>query len=386
MIKIYEKVDCCGCSACFNICNRNAIRMVADKEGFEYPKVNDKDCINCGRCEKVCPVICRKNIDLGQKNYKDLHALRHKNESILASSSSGGAFFAIAEYVVSNGGYVIGAAYSDDMVVQHVVASTLEECAKLQGSKYSQSDAKDVFPKIKDLLKEGKMVLFTGTPCQVDGLRNYLSKPYDTLITMDVVCHAVPSPMIFREYVDYVSRKIGKRLKNIAMRDKRIYGWSHRFSYRYDFHNNTSIYDSPKVENWGRLFFSRLIDRPSCHDCRYTNLFRPGDITVADFWDDDNLRPDIKSTKGTSLFIVNSDNGIKVLEAICPKLEVWAITEQEAMQPCLIHPTTVNPKRKDFWEYYNEKGFDAAYNRFFKNSILKRIKRHLRSLLKRKKF
>ena len=355
--------------------------MTIDDEGFEYPSIKESLCVECGLCEKICPIVNRKNRDLEDKVYKRLYAIRHKDEEILSRSSSGGAFFAIAKYVIDNNGYVVGAAYSDNMVVQHMIASTLEECVKFQGSKYSQSDVKDIFPQVKSLLKKGRMVLFTGTPCQVDGLKRYLLKPYDTLVTMDVVCHAVPSPMIFREYVDYVNKKLSGRLKGIVMRDKRIYGWSHRYSYRYDFHNDRSIYDSPKVENWGRLYFSKLIDRPSCHECKYTNLFRPSDITVADFWDDNNLRPDIKSRKGTSLFIVNSDNGTKVFEAIRQDLDVWSITEQEAMQPCLMYPTPANHRREEFWKYYHKKGFNAAYRKYFEDSLWQKTKKKIKAFV-----
>lgn len=167
------------------------------------------------------------------------------------------------------------------------------------------------------------------------------------------------------------------------MRDKSTRGWSHTFTYRYDLADGRSLVDQDKTVNWGRLFFSKLIDRPSCHECKYTNLNRASDITVADFWDDGNMRPELRSSRGTSLLMVNSDAGEKMMDKIRYHMALSEITEQQSLQPCLQRPTTSNPRRAQFWNDYLEHGFDYVYSKYFDDSAYQKFKNIIKKILKR---
>ena len=381
MIQIKDKADCCGCTACASVCAHDAITMQPDKEGFLYPIVNTRQCTNCGLCDNVCPVIHRKKIDR-KSNQQALYAARHKNKEILMNSSSGGAFFALVELIMKKGGIVCGVEYSSSMEVRHAFAETIEDCKRFMGSKYVQSNINEIYPQIKSYLKANRYVLFVGTPCQVEGLNLYLRRQYDTLLTADLVCHAVPSPLIFKDYVDFVNRKNRGNLQAIDMRYKSTWGWSHRFSYRYSFDTSKSICDPSDISNWGRLYFSRLIDRPSCHNCKFTNFHRSGDFTIADFWDDTHKRQDLYSSDGTSLFLVNTEKGMKCISELSENIDLWTISPEEAWQPCLEKATISSPQRVLFWKDYENKGFNFVYRKYFTDSYKIRLKRKVKQFLK----
>lgn len=381
MILITDKTQCCGCTACANVCTHDAITMQPDEEGFLYPVLNMDLCIDCGLCEKSCPIIKRNSVIL-VPNQKALYAARHTDRDTLLNSSSGGAFWALAEFVLNKGGIVCGVEYSPAMVVRHAFAETLEDCKRFMGSKYVQSDVNGIYSKIKSYLNNNRYVLFVGTPCQVEGLNLYLRKKYNTLITADLVCHAVPSPLIFQEYVALVNKKMRSNLQSIDMRYKSICGWSHRYSYKYTFDTCKSICDPSNISNWGRLYFSKLIDRPSCHACRFTNFCRSGDFTLADFWDDSERRTDLHSTDGTSLLLINSDEGLELIDELSATLTLWPINQEEAWQPCLEYATCQSPLREQFWNDYRLKGFLFVYRKYFTDSHIVRIKRYIKRYLK----
>lgn len=304
MIRIINKEDCCGCSACVSICPKTAINFIQDSEGFNYPHVDVDKCVECGLCEKTCPIIQRKSIDKTVANPLQYKAVRIKDKKILSESSSGGAFSILADIIFDLNGCVCGVEYSEEGLPHHIIIDSKAELYKLRGSKYVQSNILGIFPAIKQRLLKGQYVLFSGTSCQVDGLKKYLRKDYANLLTVDLVCHSIPSPLIYKEYLTYCSKKLKKEIVSIDMRYKKTYGWSHRYSYRYCFKDGKSVIDSPFVVNWGRLFFSEMINRPSCGVCQYANLNRVSDFTVADFWDDDKKRTDIYSKEGTSLLSI----------------------------------------------------------------------------------
>lgn len=380
MIQIINKTDCCGCTSCASICAHNAISMVPDETGFLYPVVDKKKCTECKLCEKVCPIIHRKTTDL-TPNQIEYIALRIKNKDLLQKSSSGGAFMALSLYILKQGGIICGAKYSDNAKVIHDFAEDKERAEAFMGSKYSQSDIRGIFKKIKLYLQSNRLVLFTGTPCQVHGLKAYLRKKYDNLITVDLVCHAVPSPLIFEQYIKYCSEILGSKITSIDMRCKTPYGWGHKTSYRYHLENGEKIINPDKIEIWNRIFFSKLVDRPSCHDCKYTNYNRCSDITIADFWDDKRNRPDIYSKEGTSLCLINSIQGKEILDNIKDEVEIWTISKKESEQPCLLYPTPSNPKRDIFWKDYHEKGFKYIYMKYFTDSYYVRFKKLLKTLV-----
>lgn len=376
MINIESKDKCCGCTACASICPKQAIQMEADEEGFLYPNVYQHKCVDCHLCEMVCPIIFRDDLEVNSKPLKYL-AARLNNFSELMASSSGGVFWALAKEIVARKGIVVGAEYSKDVSVIHGFAENIEDCKKFRGSKYSQSDITGCFKKIKFFLESGRTVLFSGNPCQVEGLKRYLNKTYENLMTVDLVCHAVPSPKFFREYCDYVNLVFKKELVAINMRDKADHGWSHKYSYRYIFADGTEEVDSTKISNWGRLFFSQYINRPSCHSCRFSNLQRPGDITLADFWDDEHNRRDVVDKYGTSLVLINTEKGSKLFDAVRSSLNVFEVSERDSLQPSLVRRTPSKLDRAQFWAYYQRKGFLKTYKKYFSDSIFAKMKKFI---------
>lgn len=382
MIRIINKEDCCGCSACISICPKTAINFIQDSEGFNYPHVDVDKCVECGLCEKTCPIIQRKSIDKTVANPLQYKAVRIKDKKILSESSSGGAFSILADIIFDLNGCVCGVEYSEERLPHHIIIDSKAELYKLRGSKYVQSNILGIFPAIKQRLLKGQYVLFSGTSCQVDGLKKYLRKDYANLLTVDLVCHSIPSPLIYKEYLTYCSKKLKKEIVSIDMRYKKTYGWSHRFSYRYCFKDGKSVIDSPFVVNWGRLFFSEMINRPSCGDCQYANLNRVSDFTIADFWDDDKKRIDIYSKEGTSLLLVNTEKGINALESCQNNFYSWNITKEEALQPCLCHTTKPSDKRDEFWDFYYKNGFENSYNRYFADTKYVILKKIIKKIIK----
>lgn len=376
MIKINKLSDCTGCSACASICSRKAIVMSADREGFLYPNIDLKKCVDCGLCEKVCPV---KNRDANCQNTHviDFYAARNRDKDILFKSSSGGMFYALAEMVIKENGIVVGAKYDENLNVIHAIVESLDECKHLMGSKYSQSEIGTVYQEIKQHLVNGRKVLFTGTPCQVHGLRLFLRKQYPNLLCCDLVCHAVPSPLIFKNYKLFIEKIYHRRLTSISMRDKEKRGWSHDFSYVFNFVDGKRICDSKKIVNWGKIFFSRFINRPSCYHCRYSNMDRVGDITIADYWDDSHRRNDIYSKDGTSLVLINTESGISAWEHVRDSLSYWKLSEADAIQPCLLRPTPEPENRSAFWAFYLKHGFIKTYYTFFHVPYWKILKKQL---------
>lgn len=363
MIHINNKEDCCGCTACESICGTKAITLKSDEEGFLYPTVDIDKCIDCHLCEKVCPIIFRKNQDV-TINSQQYYALRHKDEKVLKKSSSGGAFSVLSSLVLSKGGVVIGATYDEKMEVRHIMVKSIENLPRICGSKYVQSDILGLFQTLKKMLDKGILVLFSGTPCQVEGLNLFLRKKYKNLITIDIVCHAVGSPKLFKEYIGYLETKLKNKVTWMNMRDKDNYGWGHRFSQRAWTKNGKSISEKDGFFPWWNIFYSHMTNRPSCHECKFTNFSRPGDITIADFWDDRNLRPELHSIKGTSVCIVNSEKGGQLLNDAHKSADIWEITKEQAWQPCLETPTLANEKREEFWKMYEKEGLVKAYEKF----------------------
>lgn len=332
MIKIKNNEDCCGCTACGSICPTGAIGLAADSSGFLYPRVDASLCCGCGKCEAVCPIAGRVVREIEKPV---VYALRHRDRDILMRSSSGGAFFPLAGYVIGKGGVVCGVDYDENMRVVHSFAESLDGCIRFQGSKYSQSDLRGIFPRVAQYLREGRALLFTGTPCQVDGLNRFLQEDgvdCTNLLTADLVCHSVPSPARFAEYVEAVGKCYGSRVVRIEMRDKSHFGWGHVNSYIYTFADGRKVHNPKEFTCWQDIFESRTISRDSCFACRYTNFDRPGDFTIGDFWDNDNHRPDLKSPDGTSVIVVNTRKAAKVLEAIRPEVELWDVERDAYMQ------------------------------------------------------
>lgn len=260
MIIIDDKTNCSGCHACANACPKNCISMVSDEEGFWYPQVNKEKCIDCGLCEKVCPIIHKWQPDDSRKT--TAIAAINLNEEIRLESSSGGIFTLKAEKIIDQGGVVFGAAFSDDFKsVRHICVDNKADLEKLRGSKYVQSKISDTYKHAKEYLDSGRKVLFSGTPCQIGGLYSYLRKPYENLLTQDIICHGVPSPMVWEKYVEKCERKAASEMQRVFFRHKK-YGWK-SYSMAMEFTNHTKYIRTLLEDPYMRLFLSNSCLRPS---------------------------------------------------------------------------------------------------------------------------
>ena len=308
---INKYIICAGCRCCEKICPVNAIEMKENKEGFIEPVVNEEKCISCGLCLKRCPQINKLEIEgIEQKAY----ATQNKNKEDLKISSSGGMFIAFAKNIISQDGVVYGAAYDQNLKVNHIRVENIEELKLLQGSKYVQSDTADTFEQTKNDLISGRKVLFSGTPCQIAGLKQYLGKDYENLYTIDIVCHGVPSRKLFEKYKNSLEAKENSKIDQFDFRDKTEKGWG--LNLRIKYQNNKVTKKASCFDSYYKSFLAGNTYRRCCYDCKYANLNRVGDITIADFWgiEETNSKIDIK--KGVSAVIVNSRKGQKIFEDI----------------------------------------------------------------------
>ncbi len=300
--------QCVGCGACYNSCSTGAVKMVPDAEGFLYPKINNDLCVNCKACEKACP---EGKISFSNTKPKAYYAYS-KDLDVLQGSSSGGTFSHIAQYILSQNGAVIGAAFDKSYVVYHTVVESIDDLYKLRTSKYVQSDTNDVYLMTKKLLKEGRYVLFTGTPCQTAALRQYLSKDYDNLYVQDIICHGVPSPGVWQEYLSQAPNS--SEISSVSFRDK-TEGWG-RYSVKFTYNDNTEHRELASNNIYIKAFLSNLSLRPSCYSCKFKGLGRVSDITLADYWGVSSVHPELANVQGVSLILTHSEKGEKLLSKI----------------------------------------------------------------------
>lgn len=370
ILDIIKEKKCVGCTSCVNVCHQKALQMNVDEEGFQYPQWDNSKCVKCGLCDKVCPVLFREKKSFTQKNNL-CYAARNKNADILMQSSSGGVFSALVTYVIDKNGVVFGVRYDEKMSVVHSFSETRDGCKSFRGSKYVQSDLTNVFLKVEEFLSQGRIVLFVGTPCQVEGLNLFIGNKNSNLITVDLICHSVASPKIFKEYIEYINKNQSDTLLNINMRYKAgPNGWGHKFDYSYEFVSGRKFVNLNGIVNWGIFYFGGMIKRPSCDYCCYCNNQRSGDITLADFWDDNKKRMDIYSHLGTSFVMINTKKGVEVFESIKKQLLYWSVDEGDVNQPRLVKLVKSSAKkREEFWKYYKRHGFEKTYKYFYTNSI-----------------
>ncbi len=379
MQKITQLKNCSGCHACYNACPVGCISMEYDGEGFLYPKIDKEKCINCGKCEKVCPVI---------NEYKDgkkgtAYACINKDESVREKSSSGGVFTLIAEYVLDNGGVVFGAAFDEEFNVVHTKVDNKEDLDKLRGSKYVQSSIGSAFKQAKDCLEEGRLVLFTATPCQISGLKAFLGCEYDNLITQDIICHGVPSPKVWQKYIAFREKSAGAKTRRIFFRHKR-YGWK-IFSVLFEFSNNTEYIKILYDDFYIRGFLANLYLRPSCYDCHSKSVFRQSDITLADFWGIENVMSQMDDNKGTSLVLVNSSKGKQVFEKIFEKMNYKMVDIDEALKynSSAYKSVDMPKKRSVFMKLIDKYEFDVLIKKCIPSRPFRKVFRKIKNIVKR---
>lgn len=349
-IQSQDPSDCCACRACEQICLHKALHFDEDKEGFLYPVLNKELCVDCGLCGKVCPMM---NADQTQHDEGEAYVAQNVDAEDLRTSSSGGGFIAIAKYVLDKGGVVYGAAYQSSPVVAHERVEHVEDLEKLKGSKYVQSDTRDVYSQVKQDLRNGRWVYFTGTPCQVAGLKLFLRKEQDKLITSDLICHGTPSPRIFQNTVRHMEESLNADFRNYSFRDKKVRGWScssSSSSYKHRTKSNEIYVNySRDMEAYFKAFISGHLMRMNCYQCPFANSRRCGDITLADFWGVRRQMPDFPAIhKGVSLLIANGDKGKRLMSELKASFHIRPVSMEDAMETNtnLRQPTPFTEERK----------------------------------------
>lgn len=379
MIEVNKKQDCCGCTACAAICPKDAIIMKEDNEGFLYPEVDRNVCVNCRLCEQVCPI---KNYRSKSSNPKQKAAIvQNKDQNICRQSTSGGAFTPIAEYVIDRGGIVFGVAIDDTYRVKHIGVTNKEDLEKFRNSKYVQSDMGDTYKRVKYNLEKGTLVCFSGTPCQIEGLLGYLSKSYDNLILVDVVCRAVPSPGVWRKYIDMETSSRGEC--TVRFRDKAL-------GYQYstmEIKDENGLVTRGGIESqpWLRMFFSGMIIRPSCTVCHFRNRYRSSDFTIWDCFNISRIDRKFNEDVGTTRVLIHSKKGEKIFEEIRDKFKCKMISCEKAIEGVRemeISPD-MNEKHAEFFYDYSQLSMEELLEKYFPTTVKVKVKKNIRLILNR---
>lgn len=373
----YRKEDCNGCGICTLICPKSAIKMVEDSEGFFYPKIDEEKCIHCNQCKNIC-----SNFNPGKEEKEKAYMVINKNKEVLKKSASGGMFYRLAQYTIEQkGGVVFGVEYGENLKVQHNYYETLEECKKFQGSKYVRSDLRNCYEQVKEFLEKDRLVLFTGTPCQCHALKVYLKKEYEKLILCDIICHANPSPKVLEKYRIELENKYHSKISEIHFRSKEN-GWK----------NSTPMikFENGKVME-DRIFYDafvqELINRPSCHNCKFSGGKRTTDITMGDLWGVHKILPDLKDNDtGISLVTVNSNKGYQIFGEIKEGLETKEIDKELAFSYNHCKNIPMHKNREKFFRQLHKKTIISnmadCIKMPFKNRIKQKVKKVVRKILK----
>lgn len=381
MINIIEqnRSQCCGCNACGDVCNKQAIRFETDKEGFWYPVVNKDLCTDCHLCEKVCPVLHVDEMRHNDFAEPKCYAANHKNLEVRFDSTSGGAFSALAEEVYKKGGYVGGAVYNEDWSASHFISDNKEDLKLLRSSKYLQSNAEGFYKQVKECCETGKPVLVCGTPCQMVALRRYLRKDYENLLILDFICHSIASPKAHRKYFDYLEEKFGSKVIYFKAKNKEL-GWRSLTKHS-RFANGKSFYGVVGKDYYSRAYHSDMINRPSCYECKFKGYPRMADITLADFWGGEKCNTGLDDNIGTSAVIVNSAKGEQWFASATKRLlkKEISIHDIEPGNSALLHPAKApSYDREAFFQDMDSMRFDALGDKYF--PIRQRSHQTLRTL------
>lgn len=379
MKEIIEQNKCCGCHACFNICPRDAIKMKENEKGFLYPVINEEKCINCNMCRKVCPVLNKKK-EIGNKI--KAYACYNKNLNERLNSSSGGIFILIAKEIINKQGVVFGASFDEKFEVKHKYVENEKELKQFMGSKYTQSKIGNTYKETKDFLDKDKYVLFTGTPCQIEGLKSYLGKDYDKLYTQDIICHGVPSPRAWRKYLEYQRSTNKEEIKKISFRNKDN-GWE---EYKIKIFFNSKIYSKELGKDpYMQAFLKNICLRESCYECTFKEKNRISDITLADYWGINRINPKINDNKGISLVLVNSNKGIDLFNNIKNKILCEETDLEEAIKynPALIESARHCSNEKLFIDNIDNMKFNKLVKKYVpQSSVCKKIKNNIKKIAK----
>lgn len=382
MIKITNKNNCCGCGACINICPKQCISFKEDNEGFLYPNVDAKDCINCNICNRVCPYN-----DIPTKRMPvTIYAAKHKDDDIRLNSSSGGIFTSLAEKVINQGGIVFGAQFDKNWNVIHSYTDNIIELSKYRGSKYVQSNTLFTYQEAKSFLDKNKSVLYSGTPCQILGLKKFLRKEYTNLITVDFVCHGVPSPKVWQLYLNSVALNstiidVNFRNKEKGWRNFTLYIKTNNTEFKYSMEDNQSPYM--------KGFLNELYLRPSCHNCIAKEFASGSDFTIADYWWIHNIKSDIDDNKGISLVYINSIKGKSLFNELnIEKTETndtKDINEAYLFQGAVSESAIANKNRDKFFAFVNSENVSTIIENYTKPTLRKKFKQYVKRTFRKSK-
>lgn len=379
-MEIINKKECVGCYACYSICPKNAIDMIENAKGFKEYFINKDKCIECGLCKKVCPVLNKKEIN----NIPKAFAIINKNENVRKESSSGGIFTLIAEYVLEHNGVVFGAIWGNNLKVNHYYIEKKEDINLMRGSKYLQSTIGNTYKKAKEFLDNGRNVLFTGTPCQIEGLKSYLMKDYNNLYTQDIICHGVPSSKVHSQYLNYLKNKYNeKNIKKLLHRTK-INGWK-TWSVNINFESNTYC-NTHKEDLFMQAFLRNTSLRDSCYNCHFKKKNRISDITLADFWGIEHILPELDDNKGTSLVIINSQKGQELFNSIKKNTIYKEVNLDDAIKynPSMITSVKEDKNREKFFENLDKMNFDELVKKYtYKPNIFRKIIGKIKRMMKK---
>lgn len=369
--------ECCyGCEACKQVCPYKAISMESNDEGFLYPHIDVTKCVECGLCERVCPTQDENISKLFYPTPQLVYAAWNKNLDERLESTSGGVFYLLAYQFVSNGGIVYGADYSEDFAVYHRRFDDVVDLNRVRGSKYLQSNIGDAFIQVKEDIESGKEVLFSGTPCQIAGLRLFLRKPYENLYTVDLVCHGVPSPMFFKQHIKYLEQKYGKHIVDFKFRAKKRSGW--RSYVKYVFNQHRPIYTFWGDNYYTHAFNEGYFNRESCFKCSFSTSQRVGDITLSDFWGAEAIHKELRRVRkyGFNCVICNTSKGRILFDSINTKLHVKEYPIETAIQGDvrLRHSETRPVLRGNAYKLLNKEGYAYMQDTYgIQKSLTRRI-------------
>lgn len=376
MIEIIDKKDCCGCHACYSACPKQCITMKEDEEGFLYPHVDVSNCIECGLCEKVCPV--QNPIKLDEFEQRAV-LFQHNDQQVLKESTSGGLFTAIASWVISKGGIVFGAAYDGNLTIRHEGVETVGELSKFRNSKYAQSVIGDSFLQVRELLKQDRWVLFSGTPCQLEGLSKFLRKEYEKLVMVDLVCHACPSPKVFRKYIEVTENAHNKEAKNVKFRDK-VYGYKYSLMTFYDQNDALWYKEGIDTDVMMRAFFNNISPRPSCFACPSKKQYRITDFTIWDCFDVEKFSKELDNDKGVTRSLMHTPKAFAIWGEIKKEGLTLEIPVEKAVEGVkeMYHSVEMNPKREAFFRDLNAMPASEVFQKYFPITLRHRLEKQIR--------
>lgn len=387
MIEIKNKINCCGCGVCETVCPRKCLTLCQDEDGFNYPKINTDACIDCDACKKVCPIL---NIPTKSISLKRMYACSNYNHYLKMHSSSGGIFSLLANFVLQKSGVVFGVKFSDSYrfsLFTYIKSS--HELLQLMGSKYIQARTEHIYRKVKEELSGGYPVLFSGTPCHVVALTNYLNRKYDNLYLVDISCHGVPSEKAWNRYLDCREVEVGAKVIQASFRSKES-GWKN-FSISTEFSNGAHHAEIFTKDSYGKAFTRRLLFRPSCEHCKFKGLNRYSDITLADFWGIDEISNQFNDDQGTSLVIAHTEKGVKLIDNIKEGAKIISVSQEQGTRrnPYLFRSVVPHSNKEKFFAAIDKEKFDElveqyATEEFVFSDFLFDLKRYVKRKLCKK--